>query len=223
MKQLSAILVFFLFIPICSAQSRITSRLPQDHNVTGEVDMFNSGFGLKAGYTHASLRGTGIGSLTGGVQPLPAFHAGIFSQFPLGNSLSLQPELLFSRQGYQVSSPGNTGGMPPGLVNYAVLRLDYINLPVLIVYNLSYRWSLHAGPQTGLLVTVKEDGREISQELYRALDLGAAGGTEFRFARFRIGGRYVHGFRDVRTQTPQVRNYVLQVYTGFSFFFSSQI
>jgi hypothetical protein len=213
MKSTLAILLLVLFSQASWSQSRVTSRLPQDHNLTGEMSPINSGFGLKAGFNYANVRGTGASAIPGGIQLKPSFHAGIFAQFRLSNRFSVQPELLYSRQGYRVATPGTTPPSP----TYEALKLDYINLPVLLVFNLSYRWSIHAGPQAGLLLTVREDDREAGQDAFRALDLGAAIGTEFRFGRFRVGARYNHGFHDIMINSPNVRNAVMQVYTGVSF------
>jgi hypothetical protein len=202
MKSTLTILFLFLFCQVSWAQSRVTTKLPQDHNLTGEMAPYNSGFGVKGGVNYSTLQGDGTTGIIGGVDSKTSYHAGVFTQFRLSNNFSLQPELLYSRRGYR--------GTPS-------IKLDYLDLPVLAVYNLAYRWSIHAGPQASFLVTLREDDKEMDRGDYRATDIGGAVGAEFRAAFARAGVRYNQGFLDVRTGTAGLKNSLLQFYVGVGF------
>lgn len=206
MKTTFILLILFAASQLSLAQGRITSRLPQDHNLTGEVPPVNSGLGVKGGLSFTTLRGSGADGM-GRMDTKTSFHAGAYAQLRISNSFSFQPELLYSRKGFQ--SEG-TAAAPS-------IKLDYIDLPLLAVYNLSYRWSVHAGPQVGFLVAYRENDREMDRGTFRATDVGGAAGIEFRAAFARVGARYNHGFIDADKATAGLKNSALQLYLGVGF------
>ena len=119
MKSTLTILFLFLFCPVVWAQSRVTTKLPQDHNLTGEMAPYNSGFGVKGGLNYSTLAGDATSDIVGGIEAKPSYHAGFFAQFRLSDKFSLQPELLYSRRGYRGNSKGGQGEAkakfyPPG-------------------------------------------------------------------------------------------------------------
>jgi hypothetical protein len=73
-------------------------------------------------------------------------HLGIFSEIMISDKFSLQPELLYSGQGY-------SGSATPG---FSRSKYDYINLPVLAKIYIAEKISIEAGPQIGFLVSAKE-------------------------------------------------------------------
>ena len=108
-------------------------------------------FGLKAGATLSTIAGPGIpdeprvSSLVGGV-------GGVFATVPLGTGQSwfVQPELLYSQQGFRLSHPET---------DYkASFRSDFLKLPVLLGF--THRGFFAAvGPQVGYLVHVRNTFR----------------------------------------------------------------
>lgn len=73
-------------------------------------------------------------------------HLGVFSEIMISDKFSLQPELLYSGQGY-------SGSAAPG---FSRSKYDYINLPVLAKIYIAEKISIEAGPQIGFLVSAKE-------------------------------------------------------------------
>jgi len=64
----------------------------------------------------------------------------------ISDKFSLQPELLYSGQGF-------SGSATPG---FSRSKYDYINLPVLAKIYIAKKISIEAGPQLGFLVSAKE-------------------------------------------------------------------
>lgn len=97
-------------------------------------------FGAKGGVNIASVTGEieSAGSKIG-------FHIGGMAEIPISTDFFVQPELLFSSQGYTVDN--GTG------------VLNYINLPVIGKYFITEELSIEAGPQIGYLLsaTIKVD------------------------------------------------------------------
>ncbi|MBE8724086.1 porin family protein [Flavobacterium hungaricum] len=77
------------------------------------------------------------------------FTAGIMVEIPVVKNFSLQPELLYSQQGTKTSfsDPDVTNS------NYnGTLKLNYLNIPVMLKYYLIQGLSVQAGPQIGILL-----------------------------------------------------------------------
>ncbi|GAB3232442.1 hypothetical protein GCM10027346_19700 [Hymenobacter seoulensis] len=200
-------------------------RSSTDYAASTGSDSRNNGFGIKGGFTAAHFRGDDKKNY-GNEGTFNTFHAGIYSQFGFNDAFSIQPELLYSRQGFESSSPANP------TQNTYTTRLDYVQLPVLLVYNFLDNVSVHVGPQVSLLTKVKEGDRErkIADDnnlygySYNSLDYGLAAGVEARVGPARVGGRYTAGFADIiqdqnlattgnKTLT-NIKNGAFQVYVG---------
>ena len=73
------------------------------------------------------------------------FHAGVLGHIHLSRHVALQPEVVYSRQGFEQMISSNLD------LN---MKLDYINIPVLFQYmNRGFR--IETGPQVGFLVNAK--------------------------------------------------------------------
>lgn len=208
MKNIFALLSLIFLSYAAAAQSTGPTVLQRDHNVVSGVGN-NSGFGLKGGVNFANLRGSDR-DLRGSLSTLTSFHAGAYAQFSLSDAFSLQPEVLYSRKGFERAD--------------SAFRYDYIEVPVLAVFNITETISLHAGPQVGVMLAAKEGGREINMEPLNTFEYGVVGGAEARFDRFRLGARYNLGLADIRKENnlgarinEDIKNAVFQVYLGIGF------
>jgi hypothetical protein len=98
-------------------------------------------FGLKGGLNVSNFSGEiSDNSLRTSV------HLGIFSEIIVSDKFSLQPELLYSGQGF-------SGSNTPG---FSRSKYDYVNIPVLAKIYLTEKLSIEAGPQIGFLISAKE-------------------------------------------------------------------
>ncbi|AKD02606.1 hypothetical protein PKOR_05060 [Pontibacter korlensis] len=183
------------------------SRVQQNHNLLSRSP--NSGIGIKGGVSLANVHGSDKDKF-GNVSNHTSFHAGVFAQFGFGDFFSLQPELLYSRKGFERQD--------------SVFRYDYLEVPVLAVFNITNNFSVHLGPQVGVMVSAKHEDQEIDLEPYNAFDYGASAGLEGQVGRFRLGTRYVHSLGDLRKEDSSgnsidenIMNGVIQVYLGVSF------
>jgi hypothetical protein len=95
---------------------------------------------------------------------------------------------------------------------------------VLAVFNITDNISMHLGPQVGVMIAAKEEGKEINLESYNTFDYSAAAGLEAMFSRFRVGTRYVHDLAELRKENEadqsineDIENSVIQVYLGIGF------
>ncbi|GEO05567.1 hypothetical protein AAE02nite_32310 [Adhaeribacter aerolatus] len=210
MKKLSFILVAILLSLTGYAQKRVTTTAPINHNLEGSTAPENTGFGIKGGLNYSDVRNTD-GSIN--FDPKTSYHVGAFAQFSITDWFSLQPEVLYSRKGYDSTNVAR--------------RLDYFDVPLLLVFNPLDNVSFHVGPQVSLLMTVKDDDREINKEdSYNSVDYGLAGGVEARLSIFRLGARYNLGMNQIYQDTyrsiannvnKDIKNGAFQVYVGIGF------
>lgn len=163
--------------------------------------------GIKGGYNLASVTdedGNETDSRSG-------FQAGFYAENFIGEHFSIQPEVLFSQQGFKVESNNST----------YTLKRDYINVPIMLKGYLADSFFIEAGPQIGIAVS-KEKSLETSwfnieeDSEPEAFDWGINVGTGLKLNATTIGVRYNFGMGDVYEDTD-FKNRVLQVYVGLDF------
>ncbi|GAC1486101.1 MAG: porin family protein [Flavisolibacter sp.] len=213
MKKIS---LFFL------ALSAGVAMRAQHHQLTTEMTVAPR-FGVKAGVNLAEFKESGTSS-TGSldnVQNRTSFHAGLLYNLPLASMFRLQPELYYSGQGSKLSSTYTQLGTTT--TNTADMKLNYINLPVLLQLQTVNGFYVELGPQLGYLTSAKlvpTNGSEqdVKNQL-RKTDFSAAGGIGY-LSRVGLGidARYVYGFRNIYNSDysgnagrPEIKNRVIQI------------
>ncbi|WP_378173303.1 porin family protein [Aquimarina sp. SS2-1] len=122
------------------------------------------------------------------------FHIGAVATLGLGDKFALQPEVLYSAQGSDD------------------LKVDYINVPILLKYKFLKFLSFEAGPQFGIAVN---DDYEIGEP--ESFDVSIAAGAGVKFGKFFGQLRYNYGFTDV-DETIGSQNRTFQISVGYYIF-----
>ncbi|TRX16320.1 porin family protein [Flavobacterium franklandianum] len=102
-----------------------------------------SNAGIKGGYNLAAVNFDGQGE----TEQRHSFHIGVYGEEFLSDSFAIQPELVYSQQGYVITNSSGT----------FTQKLNYINLPLMLKAYPSKNLFLKAGPQIGLAITHKEE------------------------------------------------------------------
>ncbi|MGY2130967.1 porin family protein [Hymenobacter sp. HD11105] len=185
--------------------------------------------GVKTGLSLAVLDGT----INTGAEYKPSFHVGGVLRWRPSARVAIQPELIFSQQGYQ-----NPSG-PFTLENKT--NLSYLNLPVLVKVYLGNVFNVHLGPQFGLLLAAQKkgdlsitsnggvvSGEEEVKKFYKS-DFGVCAGLGADLKNgLLLAARFNYGLSDIDNNalTQQVReqagfgglhNRVLEVSVGYVF------
>jgi hypothetical protein len=119
-------------------------------------------------------------------------NIGGFAEYKINEKFTLQPELLFSTQGntYGLKTYYGGGSYYDG-AEYNV-KLNYLNLPIILKYKIIDKLNIEFGPQIGFLMSAKtiidvtEDSRDPSQNYSVEVDLLNDGIYNF-------GGTYIQG------------------------------
>ena len=138
-------------------------------------------------------------------------HVGLFSEIIVSEKFSIQPELLYSGQGFTDKSIGGSGRH----------KYDYINLPVLgKFYVVNNSLSIEAGPQVGFLVSAKDQFSTIKKQNVVDFGLNLGAGYELKNHVY-FQGRYNLGLSNINnsaySNTFKYRNSVIQFSVGYLF------
>ena len=171
--------------------------------VCGLSQVHAQDFGVKAGYNYSTFSGETSSFST--IEGLSGFYIGGLVELPISDVLSIQPELIFSRQGVALRQELKGFGLNVS-INNADIRLDYLNIPVMAKVNLGPLF-LQGGVQFGFLVGKPEVGRYITnvrmgtlldKDSYNSFDFGVGAGLGFNFnRRFFAEARYTHSLTNV--------------------------
>lgn len=162
-------------------------------------------FGIKGGLNIANL----IGDVNDNVKGRTSFHGGIVAEFSISDMFSIQPELLYSSQGYTF---GNVTGTS-----------DYINIPVMGKFYPIEGLSIEMGPQLGFLLGAKEKDANNTvdvKEVYKSVDFGLNFGASYKLDMgVNFGVRYNLGLSKIldTNNTTNIKNGVFQLYIGYFF------
>ncbi len=182
-------------------------------------------FGLKGGVNFANLYTQNVE--TNNV--LTGFNAGIFAKLPITESLAIQPELLYTTKGAKLTYNNY-------FVNgTAKFNLNYIELPVLLVVNLTENFNVHAGVYVAYLVdgkatndsqgTLFDIQNNLKNEDYNKFDTGLAIGVGYDADKIGFGVRYNYGLQKVGKEKsflgtnytfPDGKNSVINLYISYS-------
>lgn len=177
----------------------ITTMNAQDNTIP------KSNGGIKGGYNLAAVSFDGDGE----TEQRHGFHIGVYGESFISESFSIQPELMYSQQGYEITNSSGT----------FTQKLDYINLPLMLKAYPSKNFFLEAGPQIGLTVSHKEeyDGLFSSSQEYdpNNFDWGMNFGGGFKTdSGISFGVRYHLGLGDLYDE-GKAQNRVFQFSLGF--------
>lgn len=170
--------------------------------VCGLSQVHAQDFGVKAGYNYSTFRGETSPLST--IEGLSGFYIGGLVDLPISDVLSIQPELIFSRQGVALRQEIKGFGFNVS-INNADIRLDYLNIPVMAKVNLGPLF-LQGGVQFGFLVSKPKVNRLpntslftlLDKDSYNSFDFGVGAGLGFNLnRRLFVEARYTHSLTNV--------------------------
>ena len=141
-------------------------------------------------------------------------HIGLLSEFIINDKVSIQPELLYSAQGFKNETPGA----------FSKSKFDYILLPVLVKYYVAEKVSIEAGPQVGFLVNSinRDNSGNVDIKDQSVVDFGVNFGLGYELSNgIFVSGRYNLGITNVNNTDSsgafKYTNSVFQLSVGILF------
>lgn len=144
-------------------------------------------FGVKSGINVATTKG-----LLAFPKNRAGWYGGLSFKIPIQKKLFIQPEIFYSSKGDK--SEDQFGAI------YRSVRLNYLNLPVLLNYHFDKKTSIVFGPEFGYLLSAQlvidgENNFNVTKRYPPKLDVGASIGLQYRFKKSTgIEIRYNYGF-----------------------------
>lgn len=180
---------------------------------------FGQHLGVKGGLNIANL------SISDGdVDNRFAYHFGGYFNLPVGEMLSIQPELLYSARGASSSYSADVLGF--NIDGESTFNLDYIDVPVLAVIHLGDAFQIEAGPYIGFLANsnfetegdLGDFDADIDDDSFKSFDYGLTGGLAVNLGALQVGARYMLGLQEIQDSEGadillgDAKNRVIQVY-----------
>jgi aromatic ring-cleaving dioxygenase len=155
----------------------------------------NVKFGAKLGVNTSNIS---IKSLEPARSERIGFHVGVTSEISFTESLALQPDLMFSSQGFRLKIISTTENE----------TFNYLNLTIPFAYKMNFV-DVNFGPYIGYLIGNTLDtqftdynGNPIfTSETISKFDMGLALGLTFHIQKFFVGTRYSLGLANVGKET----------------------
>ena len=160
---------------------------------------------------------------------LAGFNVGLFAKLPLAKFIAIQPELYFTTKGAEITY---ANAFVDGTAHF---RLNYIELPVLVVVNITDNLNIHAGPYAAYLINgnVKNESninlfdfeKNINDDSYNRFDGGLQLGAAIDIGTLSLGARYSYGLTKVGRENnflgtsytfPNAHNGVMNFYLAVS-------
>jgi hypothetical protein len=182
-------------------------------------------FGIKGGVNFTNLNA----SNTNNNKVLTGINFGVFAKLPITGSFAIQPEMYFTTKG---SEHTYQNVFVDGTAKY---ELNYIEIPVLMVFNLTNNFNFQLGPYASYLVSsnVKNVSdinfdfeNNISSGDFNKFDTGIVAGLGYEADAIGFGVRYDFGLITVGKEKtyfgtnyvfPDGKNSVINLYLSYSF------
>lgn len=161
-------------------------------------------FGVKTGLNLANI--TGASDVD--TNNLIGFHIGAISEISVSDKFSVQPELLYTRQGSEIG-------------NAFKIKLDYLAIPIMAKYYVMPKLSLELGPQVSFLVSDKIEfegaGIPDAETDAASTDFGLNVGAGYKLdSGIFMQARYNFGISTI-SENPDLKNSVLKLSLGYQF------
>lgn len=165
----------------------------------------NASFGLKGGLNLSSWTNNNNGAA---YQNRLGFNGGLFAHIPAAANLAIQPEVLYSSQGTKYTV---------GNVEHD-LKLNYVNIPVMIQAMVGRGFYAEAGPQVGFLTGTADKVGDVETGFFSTSDFKKTD-VAFGFglgylgtSGVGVGARYNLGLTNINNSgSSKIRNNVLQI------------
>mgnify|MGYP000408540880 CR=1 FL=1 len=149
------------------------------------------------------------------------YQLGAFAEIDFNKTVGIQPEVLFSQTNSQYSEEFKD--IYENILSPAGgddVKLNYLNIPLLLRINASDKLTLLAGPQFSILMNDDQDLVDNGQAAFKSGDVNGVAGLQLNWGSFRVYGRYVFGLSDINNIDNQDtwKNNQVQMGVGITLF-----
>ncbi|MCF1713576.1 PorT family protein [Flavihumibacter sp. RY-1] len=126
------------------------------------------------------------------------YQLGGFAEVGLGKKWFIQPEVMWTEYRTRTADDfEDIINFPANGSNRQEVKLNYLAIPITLNYRLLDWFSLHAGPQFGVLLNQDKNLLENGRDAFNAGVVSLVGGAQLNFGGFHITGRYFTNINDI--------------------------
>lgn len=146
------------------------------------------------------------------------YNLGGFAEINFTKKIGVQPEVLWSQSSYRTAT--NIEEVIPGTKADVAVKLNYLQIPLLLNYRPVKFLSLQVGPQFGILIDQNNSMLQNGKDAFKKGDFSMLGGAQLNLGPLKAGARYVVGLTDINDISTQSKwkNQGFQLYAGLRIF-----
>lgn len=146
------------------------------------------------------------------------YNLGAFAEINFNKKWGIQPEVLWSQSTYRTAT--DIEQVIPGSKSDVDVKLNYLQIPLLLSYRPVKFLSLQAGPQFGVLINEDRTLLQNGGDAFKKGDFSMLAGAQLNLGPIKAGARYVIGLTDINDLPNQNewKNTGFQVYVGLRIF-----
>ncbi len=160
---------------------------------------------------------------------LTGFNVGLFAKLPITKNIALQPEFYYTTKGSEVTYNNLFAN------GTARFNVNYLEVPLLLMMNITQNFNVHVGPYAGYMVSGKATNKSnvslfdyenvLNTSDYNRFDAGLAAGVGIDVGALSLGARYSYGLTKVGKERsffgttytfPDASNSVMNFYIGIA-------
>lgn len=128
------------------------------------------------------------------------YQLGGFAELGLGKKWFIQPEVMWTEYRTRTADDfEDIINFPANGSNRQEVKLNYLAIPITLNYRLLDWFSLHAGPQFGVLLNQDKNLLQNGRDAFNAGVVSLVGGAQLNFGGFHITGRYFTNINDINS------------------------
>lgn len=192
-----------------------TNAMPQTDSFYNKKDTLSKvTYGVKVGANFSQLQGADI--FTKGYTPGVA--GGLFVA-------STRKKWGIAAEGMVSTAKYNLQTIPSDSLKISYFNIFYADVAVLVEFEVVPKIWIQVGPEISLLMSVSKSpsGGLDPGNYFQSRNFAGAGGVEAQVLKhFNVGGRYLYGFTDIKSQIAPLSNSAwmtsaIHVYVGYRF------
>ena len=143
------------------------------------------------------------------------YNLGAFAEINFSKKLGIQPEVLWAQSAYKTATGFNQ--VVPGGLNDLDVKLNYLQIPLLLSYRPSKLLTFQAGPQYSILINQDKSLLQNGGDAFKSGDLSMLAGAQLNILGLKAGARYAIGLSNINdiTSSTDWKSRGWQVYVGF--------
>ncbi len=149
-----------------------------------------------------------------------SYQVGFYGEIDFTKGIGIQPELLFSQSTSSVDTNGFKSVYQDAASNLLKkdVKLNYLNIPVLLRLNAGRFLTFNVGPQFSILMNNNQNLLANSKDAFKKGDFSAVLGAQINVSKLRIYGRYNIGLANISDadNANKWKNQQLQIGVGFT-------